>query len=75
MSDRTINLSRWTSKPTATEINDAMVFVSETLGERWTAVRRGVEYVFTGPTGGIIRSSRRDFRAAVQDATGLVVTR
>lgn len=71
--DKTINLSSTPPEPTATEMADAMVWVSEALGETWTATRLGAQYYFAKPGGKRPSSRRRDFRDAIAEVTGLTV--
>lgn len=71
--NKTVDLSRTPSEPTAVEIANAMVKVSEAMGEPWTATRLGAQYYFAKPNGKRPSSRRRDFRDAVAEVTGLTV--
>lgn len=70
-----INLTNVPANPTAAEADAAMQYVSAALGVKWTVRRLGAQYTFRSEQGGYHKSRRRDFRVAVEDATGLSVVR
>lgn len=73
MSAGRINLSGTPALPNRTQLDEAMIWVSEALGATWRCNRLGATWHFTRNGDFFATSRRRDFRDAVAEVTGLTV--